>query len=443
MDSSFFTQSYEDLYEILGIDRAADEEQIKKVVIVFVRMALRFHPDKRGAQDLDASEKFQKIQHAYSILSDPKKRKVYDEYGEAGVKMTEQLGDVPYELLGRINLIFFVLTLVVALLIVFPALVSGKADGSLSWPWVAVFSPIFLVDLFIIISISTVAKRGDGNDDNEDDNGFPEDREANSEQRENRKKDIKKRTYTVVASLLAYYLVFCMFQILIALRLDNVRLPWWGVFIPWFILEAVHLVTGTMGFIAKIKTGVPIISPAEGTENMSIRPLTSSEKVDALISTYAFWVFRIVQAALLISKADGSVIDWRLVFIPSYIYGVWTFLSVLWILVSSRYVSEPGLRSELFASFLRGIISFFIFGTLIYTGLGLLIARLYNDENELPEHLPHHPSALTIAIPLFIVLAYEAELAKAKNSVVIGEIPVSRRIEFDAETATASSSFRR
>ncbi|KAJ1545514.1 hypothetical protein HK096_006308 [Nowakowskiella sp. JEL0078] len=400
-------------------------------------MALRYHPDKRGAQDQDASEKFQKIQHAYSILSDPKKRKVYDEYvsgkikysklkfqGEAGVRMTEQLGDVPFELLGRINLIFFVLTIVVALLIVFPALVSGKADGSLSWPWVAVFSPIFLVDLFVIISIATLAKKGDGSDDDEDDdddNGFPEDREANSEQRAKRKKEKKKQTYTMMGALLAYYLVFCVFQILIALRLDNVGLSWWGVFIPWFIMEAVHLVTGTMSLITKIRTGVPIISSAEeSTENMTTRPLSTSEKLDALISMYSFWIFRIVQATLIIAKAEGLAIDWRLVFIPSYVYGVWILLSILWIMVSIRSVSEPELRSELFASFLRGIILFIVLGTLIYSGLGLLIARLYNDENGLPGSLPHQPSAFTIAIPLFIVLvarvvAYHVWFAQQKE----------------------------
>jgi molecular chaperone DnaJ len=69
-----------DLYEILGIDRNADDETIKKA---FKKLAIQFHPDKNKASN--AEEKFKEVQNAYSILSDPEKRQRYDQFGLEGI----------------------------------------------------------------------------------------------------------------------------------------------------------------------------------------------------------------------------------------------------------------------------------------------------------------------------------------------------------------------
>ncbi|RIA95309.1 DnaJ domain-containing protein, partial [Glomus cerebriforme] len=65
------------LYHTLGVRKNATEEEIKKA---YRRLALRFHPDKNP----NAADQFKAITHAYEILSDPKKRSVYDKYGEMG-----------------------------------------------------------------------------------------------------------------------------------------------------------------------------------------------------------------------------------------------------------------------------------------------------------------------------------------------------------------------
>lgn len=62
-----------DYYEILGIERNASEEQIKKA---YRQLALKFHPDKN--KEPGAEARFKEISHAYSILSDPGKRQQYD-----------------------------------------------------------------------------------------------------------------------------------------------------------------------------------------------------------------------------------------------------------------------------------------------------------------------------------------------------------------------------
>ncbi|KAI0141484.1 DnaJ domain-containing protein [Pestalotiopsis sp. NC0098] len=69
-------------YDTLGVAPDATEAQLKKAYKV---NALKFHPDK-NANNPDAESKFKEISHAYEILSDPQKRQVYDQYGEAGLE---------------------------------------------------------------------------------------------------------------------------------------------------------------------------------------------------------------------------------------------------------------------------------------------------------------------------------------------------------------------
>ena len=67
-----------DYYQILGVDRNATLEQIKKA---YRKLALKYHPDKAKGDKREAEEKFKKISEAYAVLSNPEKRRQYDEFG--------------------------------------------------------------------------------------------------------------------------------------------------------------------------------------------------------------------------------------------------------------------------------------------------------------------------------------------------------------------------
>lgn len=70
-----------DFYEVLGVDRGASADDIKKA---YRKLAIKFHPDK-NPDDPTAEDKFKEAAEAYSVLSDDIKRQRYDQFGHAGV----------------------------------------------------------------------------------------------------------------------------------------------------------------------------------------------------------------------------------------------------------------------------------------------------------------------------------------------------------------------
>jgi len=74
-----------DYYSILGVNKDATAEQIKKA---FRKLAVKYHPDKNQGKK-EAEEKFKQINEAYEVLSDPEKRKKYDRFGENWNKVPE------------------------------------------------------------------------------------------------------------------------------------------------------------------------------------------------------------------------------------------------------------------------------------------------------------------------------------------------------------------
>jgi len=74
-------------YKTLGVERNASAQEIKKA---YRKLAVKWHPDKHKDDKKEAEEKFKEIGEAYSVLSDPKKKQIYDLHGEDGV--TSQFG---------------------------------------------------------------------------------------------------------------------------------------------------------------------------------------------------------------------------------------------------------------------------------------------------------------------------------------------------------------
>ncbi len=90
-----------DLYDVLGIERDADERTIKAA---YRRLARKYHPDL-NAGDAQAEAKFKEVAQAYEVLSDPEKRATYDQFGVHGDQAAQFQGN-PFQDVGDLGSIF-------------------------------------------------------------------------------------------------------------------------------------------------------------------------------------------------------------------------------------------------------------------------------------------------------------------------------------------------
>jgi molecular chaperone DnaJ len=78
-----------DYYEVLGVDRNAPQDEVKKA---FRKLAFQLHPDRN--KEKGSEEKFKEVSEAYAVLSDPEKRQKYDAFGHAGISGSYSQEDI-------------------------------------------------------------------------------------------------------------------------------------------------------------------------------------------------------------------------------------------------------------------------------------------------------------------------------------------------------------
>tara|TARA_B100001248_G_scaffold262718_2_gene261496 strand:- start:42907 stop:43872 length:966 start_codon:yes stop_codon:yes gene_type:complete len=86
----------EDYYKILGVDRSASADELKKA---YRKLAMQYHPDK-NPDDPNAESMFKKVSEAYDVLRDPEKRRLYDQYGHTNPQAQGFQGDNPFKNAG-------------------------------------------------------------------------------------------------------------------------------------------------------------------------------------------------------------------------------------------------------------------------------------------------------------------------------------------------------
>lgn len=82
-----------DYYDVLGVKKSASGSEVKTA---YRKLALKWHPDKNQSKKKEAEEKFKKINEAYQVISDPKKRKTYDQFGHAAFDPSSGMGGNPF-----------------------------------------------------------------------------------------------------------------------------------------------------------------------------------------------------------------------------------------------------------------------------------------------------------------------------------------------------------
>ena len=77
-----------DYYEVLGLSKGAEDKEIKRA---YRKLAKKYHPDTNPG-DKEAEKKFKEVTEAYSVLSDPEKKKLYDQFGHAAFDQSGAAG---------------------------------------------------------------------------------------------------------------------------------------------------------------------------------------------------------------------------------------------------------------------------------------------------------------------------------------------------------------
>ncbi|KAJ3020725.1 hypothetical protein HKX48_000324 [Thoreauomyces humboldtii] len=388
-----------DFYGVLEVDRNADAEAIRKA---YRRKALRCHPDKAG-QDPATIELFQLVQKSYDILSDPKKRQVYDKYGERGVAMMDSLGGMlPFidpDFLLALNTFFIVGSLIAALLIIFPAFVAVRADGKVSWSWGVVAIPLFIFDICLLAGLSFIRGQAKAADEADEERHY----ENEGETPEQRKRREARARSKMTADALARWILFLVFQVFVVLRLDDtVTWSWALVFIPWFILELVSFVSKCGSVRKNFRLGTPSFAQPLDPENQEapMRPFNRAEKLVFIYGAYKTTVLRLVQMGLLIAKFNGSIdASWPVVFLPTWL---WSFFEIVGILLDRQMLlraarhANPGVQVDIGPLVILRMVGMALVALFLYLGVGLLVRRLQSAAQD-------HPSAAVILIPVFIV----------------------------------------
>jgi DnaJ domain/Transmembrane Fragile-X-F protein len=333
-DDGTTTVNYNDYYGLLGVERDATADELKRA---YKKQSLQMHPDKlaqRGVQvTAESQTRFTKMKEAYEVLSDPHKRDTYDVLGARGVKWLEEPFAIdPAQLAHNFaqsstldrSKIFAIFVAIAMAVFVLPVLICLHVDGRLGThaSWMATLTPLWLWNAFLIFYHSRVILMGPIQRPEH----IPEEEWVDP-------LPMKKRIFSMLRFLL---LVFC--EVLVALKLDRIlRVPWFVVFVPLYIWEATTLYKKWPLARMRIVTvedleaalGKPFseFTPAEKEligQRYSVVSSTSSPAFDAAQklklrarNDVVKSVFRIVFVLVLLVQLDSDLDwNWWLVFSP-------------------------------------------------------------------------------------------------------------------------------
>jgi hypothetical protein len=238
----------DEYYTRLGLEsKRVSSDAIKKA---YKKKSLQLHPDRLAQRGITVTPEhnlqFQGLKEAYDILSDPKKRKMYDAVGSNGVKLMENPQDVnPTDFIKNFQSnradrfkIALTLSVICGIILTMPILFCLKADGDIdNAPWLAIWTPVWVIDAVMLISAILFLIEKEDIPDSEE--GEPEEELI----------PMSTKLFFFVKTL-----SIILIQVFVFMHLDgDVDWSWFLTFTPWFIYEGLVV----MDHIRAAATAVP------------------------------------------------------------------------------------------------------------------------------------------------------------------------------------------
>lgn len=264
-----------DLYSILQINNDAEQPEIKNA---YKKLALKYHPDKSSS---DNTYYFQEITNAYEILSDKKKKDIYDNYGLLGIDLyqhldNEYISDIIFNKFILCK-IYTIISTIFSLIFTQLILITLKIDNKWDTNWYLILLPSWFLNTIIItifnyISIVLISE-----------NSFE-------------KNYITNYIYGNIILLL-----IIIQEILIGYKLEYNNILLYKILIPLYFIEFIYI----------INCGYELLY--NDIENYQLRYLNNLNYLIYNILKIAFYVFFII-------KLDFPInLSWTFIFLPLYI----------------------------------------------------------------------------------------------------------------------------
>lgn len=364
---------------MLGVENKATEQELKKA---YRKKSLQLHPDKPTGD----AEAFKQMKRAYDVLSDPKKRKAYDQHGEAAVKFLE--GELSMEVAMQMFLsidmctrlvLVLLLTLVIGYLLLFPILLSVRWDHPKAMNFAHVFIPVW-VGLGVLLCFLLCCLPNPPCPDLEE-----EDESMRQEEEEKWQQHIKQvRWIRYGGALVVIFLG--VFLSLLVLRLDGeTRWSYFLVVWPWILLE--------LGLWAYKFWSAEAFFVLSGHSDVILHGQKwLSKDWNFFVASFTCpHIVHIVFACLVASKMDGEPLAWWEVFSPFWVGFVINSVMILTKCCRNRNtLLEDDPREESTGKIVAQFIQ-----ECIWTGCVLLVCLKLSH--------PHAFPAWVIFLPTFLI----------------------------------------